>query len=558
MKSSRLRGAALAWGAILASGTVYSQVPYSGPNSYSYSQPYYQAAPQQPFYPAPQQSFYQPAPQQPYYQAAPQSYFPLPSAHLPTTGQTSAVPVNLAGQINYAAFPRGNGHAPQTSLVSNAPMSILATPVQSQPNTGPVGVPPGGEIIGPGLAPSGAPMVAPQMQGQPTQQGQFPGQNYYYGYGQSPNAGAANFGAGANGLGYSIPYGAGSGIGYGGGYDNGYGCSDLSCGTCAPCCQPSWYVGLYGMWLTRDNYPNSTFSFDSSNEAVQFTNARDTNPDWDGGLALTVGHCFNCGCNALEFVYWGWYPDDAATFTYASQLNGQLNGIFNWDSLTYNGQTCDVWVDNALVHGLWRETEVNNFELNVLRFGGGGCGPFSYSILGGSRIFVYEDALMFGSDTTDNTFDGDASELYYRIGVRNKLYGFQIGGVGTYSATQRLAFNAGTKFGVFLNKISHQSTIGGANGLAVINNGPFTGQPWNVSSDKDDVSFLTEIFLGASYCITPRWSLSAGYRAIAITGIAEPTDQIYPDLRGINDVASIESDGSMILHGAYFGAQFCW
>ena len=84
------------------------------------------------------------------------------------------------------------------------------------------------------------------------------------------------------------------------------------------------------------------------------------------------------------------------------------------------------------------------------------------------------------------------------------------------------------------------------------------GVAWVVDNDKETVSFLGEIFFGATYCVGTRWSASAGYRAIAVTGLGLPTDQIYPDLRGINDALSIESNGSLVLHGAYVGAQFCF
>jgi hypothetical protein len=37
-----------------------------------------------------------------------------------------------------------------------------------------------------------------------------------------------------------------------------------------------------------------------------------------------------------------------------------------------------------------------------------------------------------------------------------------------------------------------------------------------------------------------------------------PADQIYPDLRGINDVANIDSSRGMILHGGYAGLEYNW
>jgi hypothetical protein len=125
-------------------------------------------------------------------------------------------------------------------------------------------------------------------------------------------------------------------------------------------------------------------------------------------------------------------------------------------------------------------------------------------------------------------------------------------------AGPRLSLNGGTKVGFFGNHISHSSRIGGAAGTAVINNGPNAGLEFLVDNTKDDVAFLTEVFFGAGYAISNRWSASAGYRAVAVTGLALPTDQIYPDLRGINDLYTVESQSSVILHGAYFGAQFTY
>jgi hypothetical protein len=52
-----------------------------------------------------------------------------------------------------------------------------------------------------------------------------------------------------------------------------------------------------------------------------------------------------------------------------------------------------------------------------------------------------------------------------------------------------------------------------------------------------------------------RWSAIAGYRAVGASGVALPTNQIYPDLRGINDVENIDSNGHVILHGGYAGIE---
>jgi hypothetical protein len=219
----------------------------------------------------------------------------------------------------------------------------------------------------------------------------------------------------------------------------------------------------------------------------------------------------------------------------------------------------DTFVDGAQVHALFHESEAHNVEINLLSFSSGyGSGPHSlrYTMLAGLRYFHFRDHLTFRSDPNDTAFTGEVDEIYYDIKTINDLVGFQLGGVGTYCVGPRFSLNAGSKVGVFGNYITHNSVIGGPAGVAVINNGPNINQAFNVSNNKTDVSFLAELFLGCGYCVTQHFSVSAGYRAVAVTGLAMPSDQIYPDLRGINDLYTIESPSSMILHGAYFGGQF--
>ena len=38
--------------------------------------------------------------------------------------------------------------------------------------------------------------------------------------------------------------------------------------------------------------------------------------------------------------------------------------------------------------------------------------------------------------------------------------------------------------------------------------------------------------------------------------MALPTNQIYSDLRGINDVEEIESNGHVLVHGGYAGVEY--
>ena len=92
--------------------------------------------------------------------------------------------------------------------------------------------------------------------------------------------------------------------------------------------------------------------------------------------------------------------------------------------------------------------------------------------------------------------------------------------------------------------------------MATIDGGPNDGIEFFVDNSKDDVAFLGEANFGLEYRFHRCWTATIGYRALAVTGVALPTNQIWHDLRGIQDVQQVDSNGGLILHGAHFGAEY--
>ena len=540
MKFSRLLGVAIAGGSLFSSGVVKAQINYRLPSNGAY--------PSVPPALVTQHSTY--------------------SATNYSTNHPSTYPTTNSQHYSIASVPAS---ATQFSGPSNAPLTRLPPSDSSAivGHTAAIGTSSKTNVTGlnsvltspaPGIAPLTAPNIGPitgPMTGGSTSSNYGPlGPRTYtgVGYGVGAGIGQDKSPIQADMLGSKEP-----------------GCSTSSsafqpfsgsdCGTGCYVGPNCWYGGVYGLVLTRDMQEHYTFSYDTANEAIQYTDAKNADIGWGGGFAVVAGRYFNCGANAIEAVYWGWFPEEATEFTFGANAIGDLSGIFNWDSLTYNGLNMGgAFVDDAEVHALFRKSEVHNVELNVLSFSSGmgaaSGSPFHYTVLAGWRYFRFRDHLTFRSDPNDVNFTGEVDEIFYDISTTNNLIGFQVGGVGTYVVGPRLSLNGGTKVGFFGNHISHRSQIGGAAGTAVINNGPNAGREFLVDNSKNDVAFLTELFFGVGYNISNRWSASAGYRSVAVTGLAMPTDQIYPDLRGINDLDSIESQSSLILHGAYFGAQF--
>jgi hypothetical protein len=234
-----------------------------------------------------------------------------------------------------------------------------------------------------------------------------------------------------------------------------------------------------------------------------------------------------------------------------------LDPILDYSQLDYNGSGADAYVNAAVVHRLRGSTEVHNAELNRfwgLERGGCGCSPWSGHFLAGFRYFRFEENLEFAADASDSMFTGEPDELYYTIDADNDLYGLQLGG-GCERLGGRWSLSCEAKAGVFANDASATSRIGGAAGTATINNGPNDGREWLVSAHKTDVAMLAELRAGVGYQLGWRWRAVADYRVLAASGVALPTDQIYHDLRGLQDVELLATNGNVFLHGVFVGAE---
>jgi len=337
---------------------------------------------------------------------------------------------------------------------------------------------------------------------------------------------------------------------------------------CANACAPQtvlWGGRVGALMLNREDENHRRFSFDSTDESIQLLDSRESNFEDGFGVEVHVFRRDLCSCVTLEGVYWGIFPEVSHAYAYPGQVAGNLDGILNFDQLNYYGVTADNAVNGAMVHRLRRETEIHNAELNRLWdlspqncscSPGCSCSPWSVQFLAGLRYFRFSDNLQFSSDPVDTMFTGAADELYYTIDVDNDLFGFQLGGWGERQiSSSRWSFTCGAKAGIFINDADAHSHIGGAAGTATVNNGPNSGAAWNVVSSKDDLALLAELQAGLTYRAGWNWRLRADYRVIAVSGVALPTNQIYQDLRGLQDVALLGTNGDLTLHGVFFGAE---
>jgi len=345
------------------------------------------------------------------------------------------------------------------------------------------------------------------------------------------------------------------------------------CGPAAGCCEAvccPWFGSVSGLYMDRDDANEVWLSFDDANIASRTLGTQDAAMDWSEGAEVTFGRYFNGGMNAVEFTYWGIDADTHQATVLAADLVGNLNSALNYNSLAYDdgggASAVNDWYDDAQVHRLRRDYEFHNIEVNLL---GSACNiplqsncPCTLNMhwTAGVRYFRLDEDFQFATDDVDDTFTGTVDELYHNINVENNLIGFQLGAGSEYNWS-RLSLISDIKFGIYGNYMeNHQSVVGGTGVFATIDNvaSPYNGSAYNFNGSKTGVSFLGEVDLGMRYRVTSRWSVRAGWRAMAVTGVALSVHQ-FPDNFNFEDAlgaGDVERNGSMILHGGYVGAEY--
>ena len=154
--------------------------------------------------------------------------------------------------------------------------------------------------------------------------------------------------------------------------------------------------------------------------------------------------------------------------------------------------------------------------------------------------------MAFGDDPT--------LEGYLHDYTKNSLVGVQFGCHLTYRRGNWQLFMV-PRVGIYNNHIQHWfSGYGGDGALFAV--APAGYPPYPVSSSTDVVSFLTQIDLGLQWQFATRWSAHIGYRVVVATGMALADHQIPPYVVDTPELANIDHNGQLILHGGFAGLTY--
>ena len=333
-------------------------------------------------------------------------------------------------------------------------------------------------------------------------------------------------------------------------------------GWCNDCCAPGgcgqWFGSFAGLVLTRDNANPFWTTYETNNNPNQLMNTKDADADWAGGGEVRVGRWGCCDCtgrHGIEFSYFGVSPmngyaslrDPANNLSTPIDLNTQT-GIFD-----IGLRPAADFFDNAREHRITRSDEIHNVEINMLRQTLVSNNRTQVTWIAGARWFRFDDRLVFGSVAGANALtpnaefgnNGGVDEAYLNIRCQNNLIGFQLGVRGDYYLTEKLGLYVTPKFGIYANDINTRSQLYAGDGTVA----------FDIRSNEAHFSLLAQLDAGGSYQLNNNWRAFAGYRVIGVTNVALTDNQIPAFIAADDEFADVDTNGSLIVHGALTGLE---
>lgn len=326
-----------------------------------------------------------------------------------------------------------------------------------------------------------------------------------------------------------------------------------ACGGCCP-----WYASAAWITMGRNEANRVWTSYEAGNEANQIGHTNMAGLKFEHGLEVRVGRRLGCYRQwALEGIYWTLSDFNGyASITHPSGVSTPLTT----GHVDFGGWGANLWFDNAAEHRLWRSNEYDNVELNLVRnrLWALDSAPWTLDWLLGVRYFRFEEGLIFASLQSGYVWGADNGlrEIYLNEHIENHLVGFQFGFEADCWLFDNLRLFVTPKLGIYNNHISHVFRLYLGDGTIPTTGSSGVPGTYPVRCSTNNVSFLGQLDLGLDWHFAPRWSLRGGYRVIAATGIGLADHQIPPYLVDIPEIAAIDTNGDLVVHGAFAGLTF--
>ena len=305
---------------------------------------------------------------------------------------------------------------------------------------------------------------------------------------------------------------------------------------CTPAkkCGPRWDVAVDALMLWQGNAQSLPLFLDTDGGTAY--NAQDLQTEMAAGVRVgairAVGERY-----AIEGNYFQARPFNATGYAPAS---GGPYTLTNTGDLVFNDiesatVTSSGWIQSAEVN--WRKNEC----WSPITWLAG----FRWVELNSQANIDYQFA-----NTDPNAF-GSGS---INTNVGNNLYGGQMGAdIRLWNKGGRWRANAIGKAGIFYNAASFQRSSAG-----FVTNAGDSFPLGTVAATADQTSFFGEVGLNSTYWITNWLAWRAGYTVMWAAGVAVAPEQFPLNNFGGTEPTSINTNGSVLLHGVTTGIEARW
>ncbi len=468
-----------------------------------------------------------------------------PVAYMPMPGGAPGMMPPGAGAVPMGASPDVYGSYGYMPSQSGA----------AAPGGGPAGY--GGNGFPPEMYAGGGP-------GGPPGQSMYPGGGPGGPPGQPMYDQGGGYGGGGS-MGGNCQFCGGNGCGHCGGGHGGHGSwlPNGLLGDClgliAPypdggCAAPRWYdFAVDYMMMKRDNTGRSQdFASDGILGPIVL---RTDDLDFGGykpGFRFT-GAFQLAAANSLEFTYFGQfnYTSSAAVRSATSNLFSVLS---DYGTVPFGG-TAEF--DAADFQQITYQSEFDSFEINWRRRWMAPNCRYQGSYTLGVRHFILDETFLYASTSSANSIPTNTGPLAARgfdsTYTTNNLTGIQLGTDAWVCLLPGMRIGGELQAGVYGNHMN-------------INTHIISNQQVNEFREEleaNDVSFVGQANLLATYRLNYQWTLRAGYQFLYVDGVALASENFNNRLpllfNPFTPRQSRENDnGSVFYHGWNVGMEYQW
>ncbi|HEY2413631.1 MAG TPA: hypothetical protein VGI40_15380 [Pirellulaceae bacterium] len=320
------------------------------------------------------------------------------------------------------------------------------------------------------------------------------------------------------------------------------------------CAAPRWYDFAFDyMMLKRDNTGRSQdFTSNGINGPIVLSTNDLNFGQFRPGFRFSAAFQL-MAANSLEFTYFGQF-----NFTSQAAVTSPTGNLFS----VFTGFPVNPFLiaafpefSSANFQQISYQSTFDSFEINWRkRWMAPNC-RYQGSWTLGVRHFILDEKFRFSSSSTANGFLPQFGAFVPARGqddtdTTNDLTGFQIGTDAWVCLLPGLRIGGEFQGGVYGNHMNINTTVGSN----------LTSAQFREKLQSNDVSFIGQANLLATYRFNYQWSGRIGYQFLYVDGVALASENFNatPPLVSPLHVPRLNDNGNVFYHGWNVGLEYMW